>query len=378
MSRETLARVSTGESCFTEQWSRVNPGGRPPENGRDQSHVIAKLFHLWERQLAAVTIDRIVRPFEWGLDWIPDHGHRLDPDPVRILGHWVDEILKDTDRYFHTMPAGDYRLHTDLLSFSSGYTTPHPDNNTVYARLFRTTARRRAAVRRAVLVLPQWNADEDGHVGLCRWLAWAGVDALRLSLPYHDRRMPPDLHRADYIVSANVGRTLEVCRQAVLDARRAIAWLRQEGYERIGILGTSLGSCLAMLTAAHEPAIQVVALNHISPFFADVVWSGLSTAHVRAGLAGGVELDVLRRLWLPISPWPYVERLHGRRVLLVYARYDLTFPVDLSRRLVQEFRRLQIPHDLVVMPCGHYSTAVAPFSWLDGFALTSFVRRHLR
>ena len=45
-----------------------------------------------------------------------------------------------------------------------------------------------------------------------------GVSALRLSLPYHDVRMPPELTRADYIVSANVGRTAQVNRQAVLDA----------------------------------------------------------------------------------------------------------------------------------------------------------------
>jgi dienelactone hydrolase len=42
---------------------------------------------------------------------------------------------------------------------------------------------------------------------------------------------------------------VQVCRQAVLDARRAIAWLAAQGYERIGILGTSLGSCSALLTA---------------------------------------------------------------------------------------------------------------------------------
>ena len=102
---------------------------------------------------------------------------------------------------------------------------------------------------------------------------------------------------------------MQVCRQAVLDARRAVAWLAQQGYESIGILGTSLGSCLSMLTAAHEPLIKAAALNHISPYFADVVWEGLSTAHVRDGLEGHIELEQLRRIWLPISPFPYLERV---------------------------------------------------------------------
>src|SRR6185295_13215186 len=152
-----------------------------------------------------------------------------------------------------------------------------------------------AVPRAAVLVLPQWNSDAGGHVGLCRLLAWNGLSALRLSLPYHDQRMP------------------QVCRQAVLDARRAVAWLASQGYDRIGILGTSLGSCLALLTTAHEPLIQAAALNHISPYFADVVWRGLSTRHVREGLDGKIELDLLRALWKPISPRWYLERLRDRR-----------------------------------------------------------------
>jgi pimeloyl-ACP methyl ester carboxylesterase len=168
-----------------------------------------------------------------------------------------------------------------------------------------------------------------------------------------------------------------VCRQAVVDARRAVQWLRGEGYESVGILGTSLGSCLSMLTAAHEPLVRAAALNHISPYFADVVWRGLSTRHVRASLEGRVTLDQLRRMWLPISPMPFLERVRGRKVLLVYARYDLTFPVDLSRMLVGEFQRRHIAHDLAVLPCGHYSTGVTPFKWIDGLTLCRFLSRNL-
>jgi dipeptidyl aminopeptidase/acylaminoacyl peptidase len=214
-------------------------------------------------------------------------------------------------------------------------------------------------------------------VALCRLLNRFKVSALRLSMPYHDARMPPDLKRADYIVSANIGRTAQVCRQAVLDARRAIAWLHAQGYTSIGILGTSLGSCLSMLTTAHEPLIKAAALNHISPYFADVVWDGLSTMHVRETLEGNVTLDELRRMWLPISPFPYLDRVRGRHILLVYALYDLTFPVNLSRNLVRAFREQRIDHRLMVLPCGHYSTGVSPFKWVDGLTLCRFLSRRL-
>src|SRR6185295_11744689 len=146
-------------------------------------------------------------------------------------------------------------------------------------------------------------------------------------------------------------------------------WLADQGYERIGILGTSLGSCLSLLTTAHEPLIRAEALNHISPHFADVVWRGLSTEHVRAGLDGHVDLDRLRALWRPISPQWYLDRIGDRRTLLVYAQYDLSFPVDLSEDLVREFRARHIPHEVAVLRCGHYSTGKTPFKFVDGWLL---------
>ena len=95
---------------------------------------------------------------------------------------------------------------------------------------------------------------------------------------------------------------------------------------------------------------------------------------------GHIRLDELRRLWLPISPQHYLEKLRGRttRTLLVYARYDLTFPVDLSRDLVRAFRAHGVPYQLSVLPCGHYSTGAAPFKYMDGAVLTRFLHEALR
>jgi hypothetical protein len=338
--------------------------------------MLSRLFHTWERHLAAATKDRIVRPFEWGLEWLDQAGVTPDAPAAFIIQSWAASVMENSGSFYDLPPTDDYAFDGELLTFPSAFPTPHPENNLVRARFFEAE-KQASRERRAVLVMPQWNADESGHIALCRMLARFGLSALRLSLPYHDHRMPPELTRADYIVSANIVRTAQVCRQAVLDARRAIAWLAREGYERIGILGTSLGSCLAMLTTAHEPLVRAAALNHISPYFADVVWEGLSTMHVRQGLDGNIDLEHLRRMWLPISPFPFLDLAKGRKFLLVYARYDLTFPVRLSRMLVDEFRARGIDHEVSVLPCGHYSTGIAPFSWLDGYVLIRFLRRAL-
>ncbi len=333
--------------------------------------MISHAFHTWERRLASIDTTRRVRPFEWGLDWL---GLPAASDPLAAVKAWSRHALADSDRFYTAAPTTDYELSADdLLRFPSAIYTPYEVNNTVVARVFRPEARRRAGERRAVIVLPQWNANARGHVGLCRLFARFGLTAVRLSLPYHDERRPAELARAEYIVSANVGRTLRANQQAVLDVRRVADWLSGEGFERIGIMGTSLGSCLAMLAMAHEPRLRAGAFNHLSPFFADVVWEGLSTEHVRAGLDSQITLADLRDCWMPISPWPFIDRVRGRHVLLVYARYDLTFPVHLSREFLAEFARRGVPHETAVLPCGHYTTGKAPFKYLDGYALTRFL-----
>ena len=352
--------------------------------------MLARFFHAWEHRLAFATKDRVVRPFDWGTDWISTPAPADTPDEA--VERWVEDVMRDTAAFYHAPATRDYDFSTNgsqprakgeagTLRFPSALTTPHPENNVVSGRWFPapgdTGLTRRANRGRAVVVLPQWNSDAGGHVGLSRVLARFGVSALRLSLPYHDVRMPPELTRADYIVSANIVRTVQVCRQAVLDARRAVAWLASLGFERIGIICTSLGSCLSLLTSAHEPLIRAQALNHVSPWFADVVWRGLSTQHVRLGLDGHIDLDRLRRVWRPISPWSYLDQVQQTQTLLVYAAYDLSFPLDLSQTLVNEFRRRGLPHETALLRCGHYSTGVTPFKFFDGYVLTRFLRSRL-
>lgn len=339
--------------------------------------MIARAFHAWERRLASVDQNRFVRPFEWGLDWLGLPGD--SSDPAAAIGTFSRDAMADTDKFYSAarMPSREYLFEesTPGLEFSSAFVSPFPENNRVRVRVFPGRTRDGKRPDRAVVVLPQWNADERGHVGLCEGLARFGITGLRLVLPYHEHRRPAGLQRAEYIVSTNVGQTLASNRQAVLDAKRAVDWLEDQGYTRIGIMGTSLGSCLSMLTMSHDTRIRSGVFNHISPYFADVVWRGLSTTHVRAGLEQGLTLEALRDYWMPISPWPFIDRVKDRKLLLISARYDLTFPVDLSRSFLKEFNRRGVPHDTAVLPCGHYSTGRTPFKYLDGYYI---VRHFLR
>ncbi|HEV2801556.1 MAG TPA: alpha/beta hydrolase family protein [Pyrinomonadaceae bacterium] len=342
--------------------------------------MLKRRIQLKERQLATRDTNRIVRPFEWGASFIAEHAN--GDDPRELLAAYAERAVASSDAFYALPHVTDYRLDGDELTWTSAVETPSPENNTAHARFFRelTITGKENDTRRAVVVLPEWNAQPRSHVELCRILTRFGIAALRLTLPYHGSRRPRELERADHLVSSNVGRTLQSMRQAVLDTRAAIEWLRAQGYERIGIMGTSIGSCVGFLALVHDPLVRTGVFNHVSGYVADVAWRGISTAHVRAGFGDAVTLEELRRYWLPISPLAYSDKLGQlppRPIRFIAARYDLTFPEDLSRAAIDGVRNTGHPLDTVWLRCGHYTLGQSPWKYIDGWKIVTFLRRHL-
>lgn len=362
----------------------------------------AQWMYDWEHRLTSVDNNRIVRPLDWGLEWTQSwpcqNGHspaQAVHDPAKFFVDFNRRIVAASDQFYSYAKPHDFRLEkrevqvfstrevpdpkldakvkgtfAEFLRFTSPVKSAYPENNLVNARWFP------ARGRRAVVLLPHWNADAIAYTGLCRLLNLLGIAVLRLSMPYHDIRMPAEIGRADYAVSANIGRTLDSVRQGVIDVRCCLDWLEDQGYSRLGIVGTSLGSCYAFIAAAHDPRIRVAAFNHASTYFADVVWHGQSTRHIRQGIESQIDLETLRQSWLAVSPMAYFDQFSRwpRKSLVVYADYDLTFLPEFSRAIVAEFARHQLDHKVVVLPCGHYTMGETPYKYMDGWQLASFLR----
>ena len=219
-------------------------------------NAVAVLSH-WERRLADVSKDRIVRPFEWGLDWLPPRTavRRRLADELDAVRAYVPPCSRDSHTWFTPPPTDDYEVPARMTGHHASRfrrrgprritrTTPSSRGSSPASR---ARARRPAArgARAAAMELrrrrPRRAVPAAGAIRHQRPAAEPAVSRSPDAARAPARRLHRQLERR---------RTLEVCRQAVLDARRAIAWLAREGYERIGILGTSLGSCLSMLTAA--------------------------------------------------------------------------------------------------------------------------------
>jgi hypothetical protein len=379
-------------------------------------------MYAWETALTTRDTNRIVRPLEWGFDWLEDFSPlarqhddtaSTPDDYARMTALNRDIVARAEEFYSYTTPT-DFRLErrhpqlfptnvrpetleqdaelrrqaetgeleeADFLRFTSPIRTRYPENDTVNARWYPAHPEtQKGKPKQAMIVMPQWNADAFSHNALCTLFNNFGISALRLSKPYHDVRRPAELERSDYAVSSNVGRTTEACRQAVVDIRSCIDWLQQQGYEQFGVLGTSLGSCYAFIAAAFDPRLQVCAFNHASTWFGDVVWTGQSTRHIRASFEQvGLTQDQVREIFSIVSPMSYMERFAAkypgkpRRSLVVHATYDLTFPLDYSFDVHKNFDALKIDYVSKILPCGHYTTGEFPYKYLDGWYLGHFV-----
>jgi dienelactone hydrolase len=400
--------------------------------------LYAKWMYAWETKLTTRDTNRVVRPLEWGFDWLEDwivsrrlpianataSGNRTEMCTAMLVVN--ESIIAEHEQFYGYKTPADFRLEerhpllyptnvrpetirqdasvkrraaagmlpkAQFLRFTSPIRTPYPENDQVNARWYPAPEKKPAArcsPRQAIIVMPQWNADAFSHNALCRLFNRFGISALRLSKPFHDVRRPAELERSDYAVSANIGRTIAACRQAVVDVRCCLDWLEQQGYEQFGVLGTSLGSCYAFIASAHDARLQVNVFNHASLWMGDVVWTGQSTRHVRTACeVAGLAQEDLRMFWSGVSPMSYMDQFAGahadgtllqrippwprKRVRVIYAPYDLTFLREYSEDVLREFAMRGMAYDAKVLPCGHYTTGESPFKFLDGWYLGAFV-----
>jgi hypothetical protein len=401
-------------------------------------------MYAWETALTTRDSNRVERPLEWGFEHLADCGglelagkvERGEMSGLEAMVALNEAIVADPHSFFDYETPGDFQIEQQFpalyptnvrpetleqerewkrraevgelrkapfLRFTSAKGSGYAENDRVNARWYPATGSRKQEVgsskdesnrqgesrewrpRQAMIVMPQWNADAFSHNVLCEMFNRFGISCLRLSKPYHDVRRPAELERSDYAVSANVGRTIAACRQAVVDIRSCVDWLESQGYEQFGVLGTSLGSAYGFIAAAMDPRLRVCAFNHASTQFGDVVWTGQSTRHVKSAFEhAGLTQDQARAMFAAVSPMSFMEefaatglaRFAGdvpRRTLVVYAPYDLTFVVKYSREVLTNFKKHGVDFVAKVLPCGHYTTGETPYKFLDGWYLGSFI-----
>lgn len=222
------------------------------------------------------------------------------------------------------------------VTFPSPVTTPHPENNTVHCEYFRPS---KSGPYRGVIVLHILGGDFDLARLFCRHLAANGVAALFLKMPYYGERRPPD--SKSRMVSIDPRETVAGMKQAILDIRRARAWLasREEVRpEGLGIFGISLGGITSALAASAEPRFERVCLMLAGGDIAAVGWNQPRLARIKEKwLADGGTQESYVQLLRSIDPVTYARPVAGRELLMINAKQDEIIPPVCTESLWRAF-----------------------------------------
>src|SRR5687768_11232875 len=117
-------------------------------------------------ELMTADSNRLVRPFDWGLDWaenwpVAQRMPRNGSTPGEYLAAIGEAASKSSEEFFGYTTPTDFQLRDNVLRFTSPVRTPHDQNNVGCAQWFPASDRK----GRAIIVLPHWNAKINEHVG---------------------------------------------------------------------------------------------------------------------------------------------------------------------------------------------------------------------
>lgn len=210
--------------------------------------------------------------------------------------------------------------------------------------------------RRCLVYVHGWLEPGPWAEELTLFRVWARelpVDIVHVALPFHGPRLPRgSLFSGEWFWTGDLVRSLEGVRQAICDVRTAIAWLREQGYEEVGVTGLSLGGALVMVLACVDPLPDFVipVMAHLSLGAAveqaPILWRMRHDLE-RWGLDERARREVFQRIGLEhISP-----KLAPERQLWVQAKDDLYIDAGLVE---QQWRAWHEP----------------PILWIEGGHMT--------
>lgn len=285
---------------------------------------------------------------------------------------FAERAARSSDAFFSIpdeMPK--VRWQDDYIQFPSSIFTATPENDVVHAHV--TTA---STTEHAVIVFHHWNASSRNK-RLARFFAARGMTVFEIALPYHLERTRLGAAHADDMLSPNLGRTIQSVRQAVVDGRELVRIVQAAGYRKISVLGMSLGSWVAGLVAAHDPAVSKASLLLNGGDLAEMVWTGSATRHIRASLDGQITSDDLKRAWAPLNLENHLDRLARSELDLqiVLAARDKVVPSAVSERFVNHLKNAGASLTVKRLNCGHYSLTLPPYIISTGISAARFLNR---
>jgi len=237
-----------------------------------------------------------------------------------------------------------------LVTFPSAIVTPQPNNNTVHCEYYRPNAEGK---RPGVVVLHILGGSFELSRICSRALASKGIGALFVKMPHYGPRRQPGSNAR--MISNDPHETVRGMTQAVLDVRRAAAWLaaREEiDPNQLGINGISLGGIVSALAFSAEPRFQKGCFVLAGGDLAETFWKSQKYSNLRERwTANGKNKEDLQELLSTIDPAALANKKPDRRILMFNARHDEVVPYSCTIKLWQAYGEPEI----VWWNTGHYT-----------------------
>lgn len=148
------------------------------------------------------------------------------------------------------------------------------------------------------------------------WLHRRGVNLAFPVLPLHGPRAVSRFASGKGFVGGDVCNTLHALTQAVWDIRRLVAWLRDEGAERVGVLGLSLGGYTTALIASLEDDIECAIAGIPAAEFGELSCYHSSGRALAQATEARITPERITAALTPVSPLVLRPRIaHDRRFI---------------------------------------------------------------
>lgn len=144
------------------------------------------------------------------------------------------------------------------------------------------------------------------------------------TLPYHLERQPEaSLYSGEFMVSANINRTVESTRQAIVDLRALIQWMKNNKQGPVIIIGVSLGGFISNLVATLESEIDALVSIFYSNRLSYSIWNTIPGKYIRRDLEShGVNYNNLVKYWELVEPNQALPKINKENILLISAKHD--------------------------------------------------------
>lgn len=249
------------------------------------------------------------------------------------------------------LPAVEVAVYR--LRFPSPIKSETPANNTVHAEYYRP-AGKGPFPGVIILDITAGNQMLSRHMGA--YLASQGVAGLFVQMAYYGPRRPQGSTLR--LMSPNLPRTIGAVTQTVLDLRVAAAWLasrREIDRHRLGIVGTSLGSFIAALTAEMEPRLgRACVLLGGGGFVDGYADHPVALPFFNLYRAFGGKRETIKQVFEPIDPLTCAANLTRRKLLILAASRDDIVPPKMAKQLWEASGKQQI----VWFDATHYGAAL--------------------